>query len=100
MGDDHLNDLRVFERVAALGGFSRAAEALGMPKSSASRAVARLEEALGVRLFQRTTRQISLTSAGEILFGRWRRRSRSTARSSRRPTANSRATRRCSPSGS
>ncbi|WP_022698253.1 LysR family transcriptional regulator [Euryhalocaulis caribicus] len=67
-----LNDLRIFERVAALGGFSRAAEALGMPKSSASRAVARLEEALGVRLFQRTTRQISLTSAGDILFERSR----------------------------
>jgi DNA-binding transcriptional LysR family regulator len=65
-----LNDLRVFERVAALNGFSAAAKALGMPKSSASRAVARLEAELGIRLLQRTTRNISLTPAGSVLFER------------------------------
>lgn len=62
-----LNDLRVFERVAALGGFSAAAKALGQPKSSVSRAVGRLEEALGIRLFQRTTREVSVTAAGIAL---------------------------------
>src|SRR5688572_4466932 len=67
-----LNDLRVFERVAALNGFSAAAAALGMPKSSCSRAVARLEGALGIRLVQRTTRNISLTPAGQALFERSR----------------------------
>jgi LysR family transcriptional regulator, regulator for bpeEF and oprC len=67
-----LNDLRVFVRVAALEGFSAAAKALGMPKSSASRAVARLEAELGIRLLQRTTRNISLTPAGEVLFERSR----------------------------
>lgn len=68
-----LNGLRVFERVAALKGFSPAAKALGMPKSTASRAVARLEAELGIRLLQRTTRQVSLTAAGELLFERSRR---------------------------
>lgn len=62
-----LNDLRVFERVAALGGFSAAAKALGQPKSSVSRSVGRLEEQLGIRLFQRTTREVSVTAAGIAL---------------------------------
>ena len=50
-----LNDVRVFEKVAAMRGFAAAARALGMPRSSVSRSVARLEEELGARLFQRTT---------------------------------------------
>ncbi|WP_291711769.1 LysR family transcriptional regulator [Bradyrhizobium sp.] len=62
-----LNDLRVFERVAALGSFSAAGKALTMPKSSVSRAISRLEETLAIRLFQRTTREVSLTAAGEAL---------------------------------
>lgn len=65
-----LNDLRVFERVAALTNFSEAAKALGLPKSTVSRAIGRLEEAVGIRLFQRTTRQVSLTPAGQSLFER------------------------------
>jgi DNA-binding transcriptional LysR family regulator len=65
-----LNDIRVFERVAALTGFSEAARALGLPKSTVSRAVGRLEVAVGIRLFQRTTRQVSLTPAGQSLFER------------------------------
>jgi LysR family transcriptional regulator for bpeEF and oprC len=48
-----LNDLRVFERVAALRSFSAAARALELPKSSVSRSVARLETELGTRLLQR-----------------------------------------------
>ena len=58
-----LNDLRVFERVAFLRSFSAAARALGMPKSSVSRGIARLESELGTRLFQRTTRDVELTAA-------------------------------------
>jgi DNA-binding transcriptional LysR family regulator len=65
-----LNDLRVFERVANLRSFSAAARDLGLPKSSVSRSVARLEDALGVRLLQRTTREVALTAAGEVLRGK------------------------------
>ena len=62
-----LNDLRVFEKVAALKGFSAAARVLCLPKSSVSRSVARLEEELGTRLLQRTTREVALTESGHVL---------------------------------
>jgi LysR family transcriptional regulator for bpeEF and oprC len=62
-----LNHLRIFEKVASLRSFSAAANALDLPKSSVSRAVARLEEELGTRLFQRTTREVALTTTGEAL---------------------------------
>lgn len=62
-----LNDLRVFEKVAALRSFSAAAGALGLPVSTVSRSIARLEANLGVRLFQRTTRAVTLTASGEGL---------------------------------
>jgi LysR family transcriptional regulator for bpeEF and oprC len=62
-----LNDLRVFEKVAALKGFSAAARVLGLPKSSVSRSVARLEQELGTRLLQRTTREVVLTESGHAL---------------------------------
>lgn len=67
-----LNDLQVFERVAALKGFSEAARALGLPKSNVSRSVARLEGALNARLFHRSTREVTLTSAGLALLDRAR----------------------------
>ena len=67
-----LNDLQVFERVAALHGFTEAARALGLPKSTISRSVARLEGALGARLFHRSTRDVTLTSAGIALRDRAR----------------------------
>lgn len=62
-----LNDLRVFEKVAATSSFSVAGRALGLPKSTVSRNIARLEQQLGARLFQRTTRAVILTAAGEAL---------------------------------
>lgn len=65
-----LNDLRVFERVAALRSFSAAARALELPKSSVSRSVARLEKELRTRLLQRTTREVVLTEAGALLRAR------------------------------
>jgi LysR family transcriptional regulator, regulator for bpeEF and oprC len=65
-----LNDLRVFEKVASLRSFSAAARALGLPKSSVSRGVARLETELGARLLQRTTRDVVLTEAGMVLRAR------------------------------
>jgi DNA-binding transcriptional LysR family regulator len=63
--DLDLNLVSVFTRVVEEGSFTAAAAALRIPKSSVSRAVSRLEEALGVRLLQRTTRKLGLTQAGE-----------------------------------
>lgn len=65
-----LNDLEVFARVVEKAGFSRAARELGVPASTVSRRVARLEESLGVRLLQRTTRTMHLTDAGRVYFDR------------------------------
>jgi LysR family transcriptional regulator, regulator for bpeEF and oprC len=65
-----LNDLRLFEKVAALKSFSAAARALELPKSSISRAITRLESELGARLFQRTTRDVTLTDIGAAFQGR------------------------------
>lgn len=57
--------MSTFASVVDAGSFTAVAAALGKPKSSVSRAVLRLEEALGVRLLQRTTRKLTLTAAGE-----------------------------------
>lgn len=65
-----LNHLAVFVAVAEAKGISAAAKKLGLPKSSVSRALAALESELGVQLMHRTTRQVSLTSAGSSLFER------------------------------
>jgi DNA-binding transcriptional LysR family regulator len=59
-----LQDLAVFVAVAETEGFSAAARRLAVSKAMVSVAIARLEARLGVRLFQRTTRRISLTEAG------------------------------------
>lgn len=58
------NDLLIFARVAEAGSFSRAAARLGLPKSTVSRRISQLEEKLGERLMQRTTRRLSLTEFG------------------------------------
>jgi DNA-binding transcriptional LysR family regulator len=63
-----LNRVSIFVRVVNEGGFSAAARALGLPKSSVSRAVALLEEQLGVRLLQRSTRKVRLTGAGTAFY--------------------------------
>jgi DNA-binding transcriptional LysR family regulator len=65
-----LNLLTVFEAVARTASFSAAAQELGIPKSSASRAVARLEGELGVQLLFRTTRKVSPSAAGTSLYDR------------------------------
>lgn len=67
-----LNRTTTFVRVVETGGFTRAAEALGLPPSSVSRSVARLEEDLGVTLLERTTRKVTLTEAGRAFFERAR----------------------------
>src|SRR5690606_27767762 len=60
-----LNDLFYFSQVVEHGGFSAASRALNIPKSRLSRRISQLEETLGVRLLQRTTRRLRLTLAGE-----------------------------------
>lgn len=58
------NDLLIFARVAELGSFSRAADKLGLPKSTVSRRLAGLEQRVGERLLLRTTRRQTLTEFG------------------------------------
>jgi DNA-binding transcriptional LysR family regulator len=60
-----LNDMLYFTEVVERGGFAAAGRALDIPKSRLSRRVAELEEQLGVRLLQRTTRKLALTEVGE-----------------------------------
>lgn len=63
------NDLLIFASVAELGSFSRAAERLGLPKSTLSRRLAGLEHTLGERLLLRTTRRQVVTEFGQQLLG-------------------------------
>lgn len=69
---DRLTSMRVFLRVADEGGFAAAARALDMSPAVVTRLVADLEEHLGTRLLQRTTRRQSLTDAGEAYLERVR----------------------------
>lgn len=55
---DQLDAMRMFVRVAELGSFTRAADQLAVPKATLSLTIRRLEERLGTRLLQRTTRRV------------------------------------------
>ncbi len=63
-----LNHVSLFVKVVESGSFSTAARALGVPKATVSRQVARLEADLGVRLLHRTTRKLELTALGRGYF--------------------------------
>ncbi|MGA2950747.1 MAG: LysR substrate-binding domain-containing protein [Caulobacteraceae bacterium] len=63
-----LNDLGLFAAVVAHGGFSAAARALDTPKSRLSRRVAALEQQLGVRLLERSTRRFRVTEIGQDVY--------------------------------
>jgi DNA-binding transcriptional LysR family regulator len=65
---DKLESIHVFVAVARAGGFSAASRALGLPLATVSRKVAELEESLGVRLFERSTRQVVLTDVAQPYF--------------------------------
>ena len=61
-----LNDLQAFRAVVELGSFRRAAEAVSISQPALSRRIDKLEDALGVRLFERTTRSVTLTTVGRV----------------------------------
>ena len=63
-----LNDLYYYVQVAEHGGFAPAGRALGVPKSKLSRRIALLEERLGVRLIQRSTRSFAVTEIGQTYY--------------------------------
>ncbi|MCB9795834.1 MAG: LysR family transcriptional regulator [Alphaproteobacteria bacterium] len=67
---ESLEELRVFAQIIESGSMSRAAKALGMPANTVSRRLAALEERVGVRLLNRTTRSISLNEAGRAVLAR------------------------------
>lgn len=63
---DKLNSLQLFVISAELGSFSRAAEELGKTPSAVAKSVGQLEQEVGARLFERTTRSMALTEAGQL----------------------------------
>lgn len=65
---NHISDMRLFVLVAQLGSLANAARELGITPSAVTKRLLSLERRLGVRLLNRTTRSISLTSEGEIYF--------------------------------
>ena len=70
---DKTSDLRVFVRVMDRGSFSSAASDLGLTPSAVSKLMSRLEDRLGVRLLERSTRRLALTPEGETFLARARR---------------------------
>lgn len=65
---DNMSDIFVFVKVVELKSFSEAARLGGSTKSTVSKQVRRLEEALGAKLLNRTTRHLALTEAGELAY--------------------------------
>jgi DNA-binding transcriptional LysR family regulator len=67
---DKFLEMKTFAAVVDAGSFVQASDALSMSKPAVSRHVAELEQRLGVRLLQRTTRKLSLTEEGRLFYGR------------------------------
>ena len=67
---ENLTGMVVFARVVAAGSFTAAARELGLSKSTVSKQVAHLEDRLGVRLLNRTTRRLGLTEVGRAFYAR------------------------------
>lgn len=65
---DHIGDLLAFIRVADARSFTTAAEKLGMTRSAIGKCIARLEQGLGVRLLNRSTRSVSLSDDGQLFY--------------------------------
>lgn len=62
------NEMAIFAKVVDAGSYTRAADKLGLPKSTVSRKISQLEERLGVRLLHRTTRAIKPTEMGKAYY--------------------------------
>jgi DNA-binding transcriptional LysR family regulator len=67
---DRLNSMRIFVEVAKAAGFSAAANKIGLSRAQVSKSVMQLERHLDARLFNRTTRRISLTEVGKVYLER------------------------------
>jgi len=67
-----LNDLYYFHEVVGHGGFAPAGRAINEPKSKLSRRIAQLEDRLGVRLIERSTRRFRVTEVGQVFYERCR----------------------------
>ena len=65
-----LNDIALFVQVVRAGSFAAAARRLGIPANTASRRIQQLEQQLGLRLMQRSTRRLTLTDAGATFYAR------------------------------
>jgi len=65
-----ITDLEIFARVAAVGNMSAAGREMGLSPAVVSKRLSHMEERLGARLFQRTTRQLKLTETGEGFYSR------------------------------
>ena len=70
---DRFENARVFTTVIEAGGFTRAAERLGLSRAATSKHVLQLEQRLGARLLDRTTRRVSVTAAGRTFYEQCRR---------------------------
>ncbi len=70
--DVFMGSIELFGLAAELGSFTEAAKAAGITPAAVSRAIARLEQRLGIKLFVRSTRQVRLTDAGQQYFNRSR----------------------------
>ena len=64
-----IEDVPVFHAVVESGGMTGAAQTLGIPKSTVSKSISRLEHDLGLRLFDRNSRRVRVTRDGELFFG-------------------------------
>ena len=66
----NLNDILIFMAVVDAGSFIAGGQAMGLSRSAAGKAVIRLEDRLGARLLNRTTRTLSLTDEGRVFYER------------------------------
>lgn len=67
---DRFQEMQVFVRIAQCGSFSQSSEDLHIPRATVSNLIKRLEKRLGVRLLERTTRQVRMTEEGKVYYRR------------------------------